>query len=68
MPDASRLGQAGLKGWRQKIGDRAAPTIAQRTPLKEDQARALIGVVFFSLAALYVAKTVTTVVKELRQG
>ena len=66
MPDVTRLGQAGLKGWREKVGDRAAPPIAQRTPLDEDQVRALIGALFFALSVMYVGKTVATLSRELR--
>ncbi len=66
MPDVTRLGQAGLKGWREKVGDRAAPAVAQRTSLKEEQARALIGAAFFALSLIYVAKTIATLSRELR--
>jgi len=66
MPDATQLGQAGLQGWRAKAGDLAAPRLAQRTPLGEDQIRALIGVLFFALSVMYVVKTAGTVARELR--
>lgn len=68
MADVTRLGQAGLKGWREKVGTRAAPAVARHTPLDEDQARALIGAVFFALSAVYVAKTVATLSRELRSA
>ncbi len=66
MPDVSALGQAGLQGWREKAGDLAAPALAERTPLREEQARALLGVLFFVLSVLYVVKTIATVSRELR--
>ncbi len=66
MPDVTRLGQAGLKGWREKVGERVAPAIAQRTPLKEEQVRALIGALFFALSVVYVSKTIATLSRELR--
>lgn len=66
MPDVTRLGQAGLKGWREKVGDRAGGTLARHTALNEDQARALIGAVFFGLSVIYVGKTVATLSRELR--
>ncbi len=66
MPDVTRLGEAGLKGWRQKVGDLAAPAVAGRTPLEEKQVRALIGGVFFALSLMYVAKTLATLSEELR--
>jgi hypothetical protein len=61
MADMTQVGQAGLQGWRAKAGDLAAPAIAGRTPLGEDQARALIGALFFGLAVMYVIKTVKEV-------
>ena len=66
MPDMTRLGQAGLKGWREKVGDRAAPAVARRTALDEEQVRALIGALFFALSVMYVAKTVGALSRELR--
>jgi hypothetical protein len=54
---AMNLGRAGLQGWRAKVADAAGPAVARRTSFSEDQVRATIGVVFFVLAALYVAKT-----------
>ena len=66
MPDMTRLGQAGLTGWREKVGDRAAPVVAQRTALNEEQVRALIGALFFALSVMYVAKTLAALSRELR--
>ncbi|HEV2724006.1 MAG TPA: hypothetical protein VGV10_05185 [Thermoleophilaceae bacterium] len=66
MADVTHLGQAGLQGWRAKAGDLAAPALAGRTPLSEDQARALVGVLFFALSVMYVAKTIGIVSRELR--
>jgi hypothetical protein len=66
MPDFTSLGKAGLKGWRQALGDRVANPVAQRTPLSPDQVRALVGGVFFVLAARYVALTARDGVRLLR--
>lgn len=66
MPDVTQIGKAGLQGWRAKAGDLAAPAVARRTPLTEEQARALVGVLFFVLAVLYVVKTARVVSAELR--
>jgi hypothetical protein len=68
MADVTQLGKAGLQGWRAKAGDVAAPALAGRTPLKEDQARALIGALFFVLSVVYIAKTVGELTRELRGG
>ncbi len=66
MPDFTTLGQTGLKGWRVAVGDRLAGPLAQRTPLRADQVRALLGAVFFGLALKYVVTTTRDVTRELR--
>ena len=54
MTTATKAGQAGLQGWREKLADGVAEPVSQRTPLSEDQVRAAIGAAFFVLAVLYV--------------
>jgi hypothetical protein len=66
MATATRAGQAGLQGWRGKVADGVAEPVSNRTPLSEDQVRALIGGVFFVLALIYVAKTVTQLIQQQR--
>jgi hypothetical protein len=66
MPHVTRIGQAGLTGWREKVGERVAPALSRKTPLKEDQARALLGVLFFGLSAMYVGKTLATLSRQIR--
>jgi hypothetical protein len=56
MATATRVGQAGLQGWREKVADGVAEPLSRRTPLDEDQVRALIGAGFFLLAVMYVVK------------
>ena len=58
MARATDVGQAGLQGWREKVADGVAGPISKRTPLAEEQLRALIGVTFFVLSVMYVVKTV----------
>jgi hypothetical protein len=58
MATATRVGQAGLQGWRAKLADGVAEPVSQRTPLNEDQVRAALGAVFFVLSVMYVVKTV----------
>jgi hypothetical protein len=64
MASATRIGTAGLQGWRKAVGDRVAPPVAGRTPLKEDQVRAAIGALFFGLSVVYVVKTITAAARE----
>jgi hypothetical protein len=47
--DAQKLGQAGLVGWRRKIGERVAEPVSRRTGLSFDQALAIVGGLFFVL-------------------
>jgi hypothetical protein len=54
--DVKTVGEAGLTGWRQAVADRAAPAVARRTPLRQDQVRALIGGAFLALAVAYIAR------------
>jgi hypothetical protein len=58
MATATQIGQAGLMGWREKVADGVAEPVATRTPLAEEQVRALLGIAFFALSAMYVVKTV----------
>ncbi len=64
--DTTKLGQAGLQGWRAKVADRAGETVEKRTPLSADQVRALLGAAFFALSLLYVAKTLRQATREAR--
>lgn len=45
-------------GWRKAVADRVSPKVASRTPLEEDQARAVLGAAFIGLSAYYVAGSV----------
>ena len=46
------------KGWRKTVADRVTPKVAARTPLEDDQVRALLGAAFIGLSAYYVAASV----------
>jgi hypothetical protein len=61
MANATHVGQAGLQGWRARVADGVAGPISQRTPLDEDQVRALLGSVFFVLSVVYVVQTIRAV-------
>ena len=47
--DANKLGQAGLVGWRRKVGERVAEPLSRHTRLTVDQAMAAVGAAFFLL-------------------
>ena len=52
MPQVTHAATAGLQGWRQKVGDTVAGPVAGRSPLSEEQVRAIVGAIFFVLEKL----------------
>jgi hypothetical protein len=68
MATATRLGQAGLQGWREKVADGIAEPVARRTAVDAEQVRAVLGAVFFVLSVMYVVKTLTAARRETRQS
>ena len=50
MTKATELGQQALPTWRGAIADRVAPTAAKKTPLSEEQIRAILGGVFLAVS------------------
>ena len=64
MTTATKAGQAGLQGWREKVADGVAQPVSKRTPLSEDQVRALIGAAFFVLAVIYIANALRDLAKQ----
>ena len=67
MAAATRIGTAGLQGWRRKVGDVVAEPLAERTPLAGEQIRAALGALFFALSVMYVVKTLTAAAGQLRR-
>jgi hypothetical protein len=61
-----RLGSAGLRGWRTKVGDAVARPAGRHTPLSEEQVRALVGAAFLVLSLVYVSQAGRDVVRTLR--
>ena len=68
MATVTELGQAGLRGWREKVADGISQPVADRAPIEEDQVRAVVGAAFFVLAVIYVAKTISAATRQARQG
>jgi hypothetical protein len=54
---ATELGQTALVGWREKAAAGVAGPVSERTPLADEQVRALVGALFFALALYYVIGT-----------
>jgi hypothetical protein len=55
--DATDVAQTGLVGWREKVAAGVAGPVSERTPLADEQVRAVMGGVFFALAVYYVVGT-----------
>lgn len=58
--DAVKLGQAGLVGWRRKVGERIAEPVSRRTRLDFDQVLALVGVIFVAITIRRVIRMART--------
>jgi len=44
-------------GWRRRLAENVAPTIASRTPLRQAQVRKLLGVAFLGLSVNHLLTT-----------
>jgi hypothetical protein len=66
MGQTQQLAQAALVGWRAKVAEGVAPAAARRAPLSEDQARAIVGALFFALSVYYVISTCIRIARAAR--
>ena len=66
MPKPEHFGHAALVGWREKVADATAPRLANKGPLSEDQARAIIGSLLFAASFYYVVSTIVRMAKTAR--
>jgi uncharacterized membrane protein len=64
--DVKRIGHAGLVGWREKVGDKAARAVAERTRLHADTLRAIFGAVFLALAVKTTAEMAVRLTRAAR--
>jgi hypothetical protein len=53
----TRIGDAGLVGWRKRALDRFADPIASRTGMTSEQIRAIVGWIAIVTAAVYLVGT-----------
>ena len=58
MASVAQVGHAGLQGWREKVADGVAGPVAKRTPLQEDNVRAIIGATFLVLSVIYIVNAI----------
>lgn len=64
--DPVELGNLAASGWRAKVADALADPLSNVSPLKPEQARALVGAGFFALSVVYVVKTSRRAAQHLR--
>ncbi len=60
--DSRSLADATLHGWRAKVAD----AVARRAPVRDDVARAALGVFWLAASALYVVQSVRALRRSLR--
>ena len=66
MTNATELGQQALPTWRGAIANRVAPTAAKRTPLSEEQIRAVLGGAFLAVSTFYVVSSIARMLQRTR--
>ena len=64
--DAVELGNLAATGWRARVADAVAKPLSRAAPLEPEQARALVGAMFFLLSVLYVVKTTREAAQRMR--
>lgn len=62
--DTKSLGQAGLRGWRNKVANVTAGPVAKRSSFSEDQIRAVVGGLFLALSIWYVFQAIKDFVSD----
>jgi hypothetical protein len=65
--NVTAMGKASLSGWQEKVGQRIAQPVAERTQMTEDQILALIGGVFLLLSILQFLKLIRKVLRAGRE-
>lgn len=62
--DATRYADAGLHGWKARVGETLADRVSSRTRLTREQVKLAVGAVFFLLSLRYVVKTVAAIARR----
>jgi hypothetical protein len=56
--------EAGLVGWRERLAQKIEKPVSKRTPLTNQQIRAILGALFFVKSALYIGRSIRRAVKN----
>jgi hypothetical protein len=62
--DATKYADAGLHGWKARVGEGVADRVSNRTRLSRDQVKLVLGAAFFLLSLQYVVKTVVELARR----
>ncbi|MFL5951079.1 MAG: hypothetical protein ACJ74M_05680 [Gaiellaceae bacterium] len=62
--EARRLGEVGLKGWRQPVADAASRPLTKVTPIEHDELRSWFGLGFLVFSAWYLGSTLARFLRE----
>jgi len=66
MANTTELGQQALPTWRGAIANRVAPPAAKRTPMSEDQVRAVLGAAFLAVSTFYVVSSIVRMIRTAK--
>ena len=66
MANTTEIGQQALPSWRGAIADKVAPPAAKRTPMSEDQVRAVLGAAFLAISTFYVVSSIVRMIRTAR--
>jgi hypothetical protein len=62
--DATKYADAGLHGWKARVGEGVADRVSSRTRLSADHVKLALGAAFFLLSLQYVVKTVVEIARR----
>lgn len=62
--DATKYSDAGLHGWKARVGESVADRVSSRTRLSRDQVKLVLGTAFFLLSLRYVVKTLMAIARR----
>ena len=62
--DATRYADAGLHGWKARVGEGVAERVSSRTRLSPEHVKLALGAAFFLLSLRYVVKTVVEIARR----
>lgn len=66
MANTTELGQQALASWRGAVADKVARPAAKRTPMSEDQVRAVLGAAFLAVSTFYVVSSFVRIIRTAR--